>query len=110
MSGMAPTPPPVNAGYGYSAGPPPGLPSPDDKYAPGATHHRAKKALILGLLGIFPLSILAGVPAVYVGVRALREIKASEGDLGGRPAAWCGIVLGSLSVAVFVGYVFLRND
>jgi Domain of unknown function (DUF4190) len=98
--------PPGDAGSavyasGYSPGPVPGLPtSPDDKYAPGRIDSRARNAVILGLLAI-PLSILTGIPAIVVGAHALRRIKASDGTLKGRAAAWCGIVLGCLSVAGF---------
>ena len=99
---MTMVPPPPNAGFGYSAGPLPGLPtSPDAKFDSGTTYHRARKALILGLLGIFPLSIVAGIPAIFVGVHAVRVIKASEGDLKGVRTAWCGVVLGCLSCAAF---------
>jgi hypothetical protein len=47
---------------------------------------------MLGLLSIVPFSILAGIPAIFLGLRALRDIKASEGTLRGRGAAWCGVV------------------
>jgi|tagenome__1003787_1003787.scaffolds.fasta_scaffold20812585_1 hypothetical protein len=92
---------------GYSPGPLPGLPtSSDDKYADGTTYSRARNALILGLLAI-PLGILTGIPAIFVGAHALRHIGDSDGALQGRRIAWCGIVLGSLSVAAFITVLYL---
>jgi hypothetical protein len=95
---------------GYSGGPPSGVPtSPYDAYPAGKSYFRARNALILGLLGIFPFGIVTGIPAVLVGVRALRHIEASEGALKGRGIAWCGIALGCLSVALaVVFYLLLR--
>ncbi len=99
--GMVPPGNPNSAGFagGYSPGPLPGLPtSPGDQYPPGTIDGRARNAFILGLLGI-PLSVFAGIPAIVAGAHALRRIKASDGALRGRPAAWSGVVLGCLSVA-----------
>jgi len=106
---MAPVPtPPVNAGFsgGYSPDPHPGLPnSPQDKVDNGTTDGRATRALVLGILGIFPLSILAGIPAILAGSRALTHIRTSDGALTGRWRAWSGIVLGCLSIAAFAAFV-----
>lgn len=99
---------PPSAGFGGhdSLGPLPGLPtSPYDGYPAGRTYSRARNSLILGVVAIFPLSILAGVPAIVVGARALRLIGDSDGALEGRAAAWGGIVLGCLSVAGFAAFV-----
>jgi hypothetical protein len=105
---MGPIGDPGAAGFagGYSPGPVPGLPtSPDDKYAAGTIDSRARNAVILGLLAI-PLSIVTGIPAIVVGAHGLRRIKASDGTLKGRAAAWCGIVLGCLSVAGFALFLY----
>jgi hypothetical protein len=100
MNFMPPPVHPASAG-GYSEGPPGGLPtSPGDRYAAGTIDSRARNAAILGILGIFPLSILSGIPAIIVGAHALQRIDASDGTLRGRAAAWCGIVLGCLSFVV----------
>jgi uncharacterized protein DUF4190 len=98
---------PGAAGFsgGYTPGPLPGLPtSPYDTYPAGVVYSRARNALVLGILAL-PLSILTGIPAILVGRHALRIIDESDGALQGRRSAWCGIVLGFLSVAVAV--VFL---
>ena len=103
----APDPPPLPSSYsaGYSAGPPPGLPtSADDTYAAGRIDSRARNALILGVIGIIPilpLGIVTGVPAIVLGGRALRRLRASNGMLKGRAAAWCAVVLGCISVVEF---------
>ena len=103
---MVPSNDPNTAGMraGYSPGPVPGVPTSEhDAYPAGATYSRARNALILGILAI-PLSIVAGIPAIVMGVHAKRTIDASEGTLGGRAAALAGIVLGSLSVVVLVAF------
>jgi hypothetical protein len=101
-------PPPLPTSYpGYSSGPPAGLPtSPDDRYAAGRIDSRARNALILGVCGILPLGILTGVPAIFVGVHALRRINSSDGTLKGRLAAWCAIVLGCISVIELAAIVY----
>jgi hypothetical protein len=97
----------VSLGGNESLGPLPGLPtSPYDTYSAGRTYSRARNALILGIIAIFPLSILAGIPAVVVGSRALRLIRDSDGALRGRAVAWAGILLGCLSVAEFAAFIY----
>ena len=99
---------PSAAGFsaGYTPGPLPGLPtSPYNGYPAGKIYSRARNALILGILAI-PLGILTGIPAIVVGVHALRIIDASEGALEGRRTAWSGIVLGGLSVAAFIAILY----
>ena len=87
---------------GYSAGPHAGVPASEQGPGmPSATESRARNALLLGVLAI-PFSILAGVPAILVGAHALRRIEASAGTVKGRGMAWCGIVLGAVSVVAFV--------
>jgi hypothetical protein len=90
---------------GYSPGGVPGLPTdPYDGYPATTTDSRARNALILGVLGIVPLSILTGIPAIVMGVHSLRRIAASDGALHGRAAAWSAIVLGCVSVLVLVAF------
>jgi hypothetical protein len=60
---------------------------------------RARTALTLGLLSLL-LSVLTGIPAIWVGVMALERISAADGARKGRWAAWTGIALGCLSVVV----------
>jgi hypothetical protein len=106
MSNWGPNP--VTAGFltGYGPGHRPG--PADGGYAESTIDVRARKALILGFLAIFPLSFVAGIPAIIEGARALRAIGASDGALHGRGKAWAGIALGVVSIVAFAGYLVLR--
>ena len=44
-----------------------------------------------------------GIPAIWVGRKALHHIDAANGALRGRWAAWTGIVLGCVGVALTIG-------
>jgi hypothetical protein len=109
MSMMPPTDPGSAAFAGYSPGAVPGAPTGDGSYADAPTTPRARKALILGILAIFPLSVVAGIPAIITGVRALRDIEASDGFLRGTKTAWTGIALGVIGTLVFVGYLVMAK-
>jgi hypothetical protein len=80
----------------YPQGPPGTPPSPSDRYFEGLTYHRAKNAMLLGLLSPLCFGFLTGIPAIFVGAQALSDIKASRGRLKGRGSAWTGVVLGSI--------------
>jgi protein-S-isoprenylcysteine O-methyltransferase Ste14 len=71
---------------------------PDAQRVPDSLDHRARNALTLGLLSLV-LGVLAGAPAIWVGRNALQEIKAADGALRGRWAAWTGIMLGCVGIA-----------
>jgi len=91
-----PPPPPVSpAGAPFYAGGP-----------PGKTCGLAIVSLVLGIVGALCLGVLAGVPALILGLVASSKIGKSQGTLGGKGLAVGGIVLGGLSVlttAVLVG-------
>jgi hypothetical protein len=72
---------------------------PDAHVASGSIDSRARNALTLGLLSLL-LGVLTGVPAIWLGRKALIRISGSDGALRGRWAAWTGIVLGCLGVAL----------
>ena len=57
-------------------------------------------SLVLGILGLFCFSILAGIPAVICGHTALSRIRRSGGMLQGDGLAVGGLVTGYLSIAV----------
>jgi hypothetical protein len=59
------------------------------------TSGKATAALVFGFLA-FCLSLLAGVPAIVLGVLSLSEISRSRGRLRGRGTAITGIVLGAV--------------
>ena len=82
---------------------------PDAHVAPDSIDSRARTALTLGLLSLL-LSVLTGIPAIWFGWKALQHINAADGALKGRWAAWTGIVLGCLSVAVIIAvWIYLHQ-
>jgi hypothetical protein len=86
----------------FSPGPHAGLDTdPDAQVAPDSIDSRARAALTLGVLGLL-FGVLTGVPAIWVGRKALLHLDAAEGALKGRWAAWTGIVLGCLSVVTTI--------
>ena len=72
---------------------------PDPHIAPGSMDSRARTALGLGLLSLL-LSVVTGIPAIWVGRQSLIHIKEADGALRGRWAAWTGIALGCLSIVI----------
>jgi hypothetical protein len=72
---------------------------PDAHVVSDSLDSHARTALTLGLLSLL-LSVLTGIPAIWVGVKALKRISAADGALKGRWAAWTAIALGCLSVVV----------
>ncbi len=67
--------------------------------------------MILGIVGTLLCCLLAGVPAIILGVMARKEIDASSGTQAGRGMATAGIVLGIVGVVfsvlamIFFGFV-----
>ena len=59
-------------------------------------------ALICGILVIWPLRILAAIPAVICGHLALREIKAAQGSMSGKGYAIFGLIVGYLDIVILV--------
>ena len=84
----------------YSPGPHSGVDTdPDTHVAPDSMDGRARTALTLGLISLL-FGVVTGIPAIWVGRKALAHINAADDGLKGRWAAWTGIVLGCLSIAV----------
>jgi Domain of unknown function (DUF4190) len=106
--------PPVNPNTAASRDFPPGPHAgvgtdPDAHVAPDSIDSRARNALALGLLSLV-LGVLTGIPAIWVGRKALKHIDAGDGALRGRWAAWTGIVLGCLGVAITIGvWIYLHQ-
>jgi prepilin-type processing-associated H-X9-DG protein len=68
----------------------------------------SRSALAALLLGLLPLSVVTGIPALLFGWRSLRDINTSDGRLSGRPLAIGAIVLGLLEIVVtVVGFVLV---
>ncbi|HET8663232.1 MAG TPA: hypothetical protein VFM08_02860 [Nocardioides sp.] len=91
----------------YPPGPPGTPASPSDRYFVGLTYSRAKNAFWLGFFAVLCFGPLTGIPAVYLGGRALGDIEASGGRLKGRLSAWEGIVLGALGSLGGLGVFWL---
>jgi hypothetical protein len=90
----------------YPPGPPGTTPSPSDQYFVGLTYSRAKNAFWLGVFSVVLLGAVSGIPAIYLGGRALGDIEASRGRLRGRRTAWEGIVLGSVGTLATTGILW----
>lgn len=94
----------------YPPGPHSGVDTdPDPHVASDSIDTRARNAFTLGLSSLF-FGVLTGVPAIWVGRKALRHINAADGALRGRWAAWTGIALGCLGVAITIGvWIYLHQ-
>jgi hypothetical protein len=94
---------PGNAAFrDYSPGPHSGVDTdPDAHVVSDSLDSRARTALTLGLMSLF-FSVVTGIPAIWVGRRALKNINAADGAVKGRWAARTGIALGCLSVVVLI--------
>jgi hypothetical protein len=100
----------VSAPDPYPPGPPGTPPGPSDKYFEGLTYGRATNAMWLGLASVFCCGLLAGIPAIYVGARALSDIEASRGRLRGTGTAWVGIILGILGTLGSAGLLWNQTQ
>ena len=74
---------------------------------PAQTEDKAVISLVLGILSIFSLSILAGIPAIILGRMSRKNIRASAGRLTGEGMATAGIVMGWISVVLAVVILLL---
>ena len=63
------------------------------------TDSKAILSLILGILAVFPLWLLAGIPAIVLGHLSKSSIRQSMGRLKGDGMATAGLVMGYFSVA-----------
>jgi hypothetical protein len=70
--------------------------------APPRTPGQAYAALILGIVGLFICPLIPSIAALILGYQAKNEIDRAGGQLGGRGIAFTGIVLGWISVALWV--------
>ncbi len=80
------------------------------------TSNNANVSLVLGLVGqlvfwllacvslgsLSILAVAAGIPAVLVGRNALREIRASNGRIGGEGVARAGVIIGWITIGLSV--------
>ena len=100
-------PQPAYGGYGQ----------PGFGYAMAPPHPSATTSLVLGLVGLIGGVVACGLPllvspfAIFVGRKTMREIDASNGQLGGRSNAKAGFVMGIIGTVLLalalVGIVLL---
>lgn len=66
---------------------------------PEQTDGKAVASLVCGILAIFPLGLLAGIPAIILGHLSKSEIRRSLGKLKGEGMALAGLIMGYISLA-----------
>lgn len=101
---IAEVPPPPSAPPPSAAAPAPApvrqnVAQPQRYTGPPQTDGKAVGSLILGILALFPMGILAGIPAVVLGHLAKSSIARSMGRLKGDGMAMAGLVMGYISIA-----------
>lgn len=79
----------------------PNAPAPGYSPTPPANHPRAVLALVLGILGVAVCQV-AGPFAFVVSNKALKEIDASGGTIGGRGMVQAGKILGIIGIVLLV--------
>ena len=77
----------------------PDLESPQDE-APAPTSTLSLTSLMMGILGWIFLPVVGGIIAVITGHLAKKEIRQSDGLLGGDGLATAGLVLGYANLAL----------
>ena len=105
--GQQPPPYPPSGQQGY----PPPYPSYQQGYQPYGPqqqdHPQATLSMILGIIGVVVCGFTAPF-ALVIGRRAMNEIDASGGTLGGRGMAQAGFILGIVgSVFLVLGLLYL---
>jgi hypothetical protein len=63
-------------------------------------------SMVLGIVGMCGFCVSTGIPALICGIIALNAMKRT-GDVRGRGMAIAGVVLGSISIVIAIGYVLL---
>ncbi len=99
------TPTPGNADISPSH---PRLDSSREEFISAGTSGKATTSLILGILSLF-CNLLTGLPAIIVGILALRDIGRSRERLAGRGLATAGILTASVGtlLSCVLGILFL---
>jgi hypothetical protein len=76
----------------------------DRRRAPASTSGKAVWSLVLGFLS-FCLTVLAGIPAIALGLMGLGDVNRGGGRVAGRGLAITGIVLGTAGSLVSLGVI-----
>jgi uncharacterized protein DUF4190 len=70
--------------------------------APPRTPGQAYAAMILGIVGLFPVCpVILSIVGLILGIVAKNEIDRSGGQLGGRGIAMAGIILSAVGIALY---------
>ena len=106
--GQAPGYPPAPGQWGPPPGTPPGY-SPYGAFAPPRPDHpQSTLSMILGLVGLAGALMFCGLPLVVspfawaLGRNALKDIRASQGRLGGESQARAGMVMGIIGTVLAI--------
>ena len=96
-----PAQPPYGGGYPPQGPPGYGAPSPQSS-------GKATTSLVLGIASVVVCGLFTGIPAIILGVKARREVRESNGQLGGEGLALGGIITGIVGTLLWlVVYAFL---
>jgi hypothetical protein len=86
-------------------------PPPPPLYAQQQSSSLATAAMIVGIVGItvgwLCLGPIPGIAAIIMGAIALSQIKKTPDRFGGRSQALVGVITGSVTVVVYVGFVIV---
>ncbi len=89
----------------------------NDTIVPRRLHPSTLASFLLGLASIgLGLLVLTGLPALWFGLRGLRAVNASDGQLRGARLAIAGMILGGIGTAITVAWlcvslaVWLRQE
>ena len=78
------------------------LPPPMDTGTPAPSSTLSVASLMMGIIGWILLPVVGGIIAIITGHLARKEIRQSEGLLGGNNLATAGLVLGYSNVALWL--------
>jgi hypothetical protein len=95
-----PAQPPYGGGYPPQGPPGYGAPSPQSS-------GKATTSLVLGIASLVVCGLFTGIPAIVLGVKARREIRESNGQVGGDGLALGGIITGAIGTLIWLAvYAF----
>jgi Domain of unknown function (DUF4190) len=76
--------------------------------AAGQNSTLATVSLVLGILGICPCGLFAGVPALITGYMAQKNVDADPAQYGGRGLATAGMIMGGISILLSIVGIILQ--
>lgn len=82
-------------------------PPPPPSYAVPPNKSLATASIVLGIVSLICAGPLPGIVAIVLGGMALSQMKKNPERIGGQQMAVTGIVTGSLSIVVYVGFMIV---